>query len=99
MPLTCPETALFPVLSSPQGIERNHIYGLIKKRVRNTGTTTAASPSSGDTSAALEPSRAAMNYASRTAKEELLQKVTTKAFNQILNDKDGFIRQMQENIT
>ena len=35
---------------------------------------------------------------SRTVKEELLQKVTTKAFNQILNDKDGFIRQMQENI-
>ena len=31
-------------------------------------------------------------------KEELLQKVTTKAFNQTLNDKDGFTRQMQENI-
>lgn len=46
----------------------------------------------------LEPSRAAMNCTSRTVKEELLQKVTTKAFNQILNDKDGFIRQMQENI-
>ena len=27
-----------------------------------------------------------------------LSTVTTKAFNQILNDKDGFIRQMQENI-
>jgi ribosomal protein L29 len=39
-----------------------------------------------------------MNCTSRTVKEELLQKVTTKAFNQILNGKDGFIRQMQENI-
>ena len=27
-----------------------------------------------------------------------LSTVTTKAFNQILNDKDGFLRQMQENI-
>ncbi|MCI5862681.1 MAG: zinc ribbon domain-containing protein [Lachnospiraceae bacterium] len=46
----------------------------------------------------LEPSRAAMNCTSRTVKEELMQKVTTKAFNQILNDKDGFLRQVQENI-
>ena len=46
----------------------------------------------------LEPSRAAMNCTSRTVKEDRLQEVTVKAFNQILNDKDGFIRQMQENI-
>jgi DNA invertase Pin-like site-specific DNA recombinase/ribosomal protein L29 len=46
----------------------------------------------------LEPSRAAMNCTSRTVKEDLLQEVTVKAFNQILNDRDGFIRQMQENI-
>ena len=45
-----------------------------------------------------DPSRDAMNCTSRTVKEELLQKVTTKAFSQMLNDKDGFSRQMQENI-
>lgn len=46
----------------------------------------------------LEPSRAAMNCISRTVKEDLLQEVTVKAFNQILTDSDGFLRQMQENI-
>ena len=46
----------------------------------------------------LEPSRASMNCTSRTVKEELLQEVTVKAFNRILTDRDGFIRQMQENI-
>ena len=35
---------------------------------------------------------------SRTVKEELLQEVTVKAFNRILTDSDGFLRQMQENI-
>ena len=46
----------------------------------------------------LEPSRAAMNCTSRTVKEDLLQEVTVKAFNRILTDSDGFIRQMQKNI-
>lgn len=46
----------------------------------------------------LEPSRAAMNCISRTVKEDLLQEVTVKAFNRILTDSDGFLRQMQENI-
>ena len=46
----------------------------------------------------LEPSRAAMNCTSRTVAEDLLQEVTGKAFNRILTDSDGFIRQMQENI-
>jgi len=46
----------------------------------------------------LEPSHAALNCTSRTVKEDLLQEVTVKAFNRILTDKDGFIRQMQENI-
>ncbi|MGM9919676.1 MAG: recombinase zinc beta ribbon domain-containing protein, partial [Bhargavaea sp.] len=46
----------------------------------------------------LEPSRAAMNCTSRTVKEDLLKEITVKAFNQIISDKDGFIRQMQENI-
>jgi site-specific DNA recombinase len=39
-----------------------------------------------------------MNCTSRTVKEDLLQEVTVKAFNLILTDRDGFIRQMQENI-
>ena len=39
-----------------------------------------------------------MNCTSRTVKEDLLQEVTVKAFNRILTDSDGFIRQMQENI-
>lgn len=39
-----------------------------------------------------------MNCISRTVKEDLLQEVTVKAFNQILTDSDGFLRQMQENI-
>ena len=46
----------------------------------------------------LEPSRASMNCTSRTVKEELLQEVTVKAFNRMLTDRDGFIRQMHENI-
>lgn len=46
----------------------------------------------------LEPSRAVMNCTSRTVKEDLLQEVTVKAFNRILTDSDGFLRQMQENI-
>lgn len=46
----------------------------------------------------LEPSRAAMNCTSRTVKEELLQDVMVKAFNRMLNNWDGFIRQMHENI-
>lgn len=46
----------------------------------------------------LEPSRAAMNCISRTVKEYLLQEVTVKAFNRVLTDSDGFLRQMQENI-
>ena len=39
-----------------------------------------------------------MNCTSRTVKEDLLQEVTVKAFNRILTDSDGFLRQMQENI-
>lgn len=46
----------------------------------------------------LEPRRAAMNCTNRTVKEDLLQEVTVKAFNRILTDSDGFLRQMQENI-
>lgn len=46
----------------------------------------------------LEPSRAVMNCTSRTFKEDLLQEVTVKAFNRILTDSDGFLRQIQENI-
>jgi len=46
----------------------------------------------------LDPSHTAMNCTSRTVKEELLQEVTVEAFNRILTDRDGFIRQMQENI-
>ncbi len=46
----------------------------------------------------IEPSRAAMNCINRTVKEDLLQKVTVKAFNRILTDSDRSLRQMQENI-
>lgn len=35
---------------------------------------------------------------SRTIKEDPLKGITVKAFNQIISDKDGSIRQMQQNI-
>lgn len=46
----------------------------------------------------LEPTAAEMNCTNRTVNELLLQEVTVKAFNQILTERDVFLKTLQQNI-
>lgn len=46
----------------------------------------------------LEPTAAEMNCTNRTVNELLLQDVTIKAFNQILTERDVFLKTLQQNI-
>ena len=46
----------------------------------------------------LEPTSAEKNCTNRTVNELLLQEVTVKAFNQILTERDFFLKTLQQNI-
>lgn len=46
----------------------------------------------------LEPSAAEVNCANRTVNELLLQEITVEAINQLLTDRDAFLKTLQQNI-